>query len=125
MLPVTGNNLMIGSLLYVHLSPLYGTWYHEHNNLQKNVHETTEFLEILHVIIKNRPYLLSSYMSVNERGYYCRINVDNRNLIAMKTTENNYQKIKLLKIMEILAETDKDHAFLLKGLTDVLTERSY
>ena len=46
MLPVTGNNLMIGSLLYVHLSPLYGTWYHEHNNLQKNVHETTEFLEM-------------------------------------------------------------------------------
>ena len=64
-------------------------------------------------------------MSVNERGYYCRINVDNRNLIAMKTTENNYQKIKLLKIMEILAETDKDHAFLLKGLTDVLTERPF
>ena len=29
----------------------------------------------LHVIIKNRPHLLSSYMSVNERGYYCRINV--------------------------------------------------
>lgn len=28
----------------------------------------------------------------------------------MKTTENNYQKIKLLKIMEILAETDEDHA---------------
>jgi len=41
--------------------------------------------------------------------------------MAMKTTENNYQKIKLLKIIEILAETDKDHAFLLK----VLTEWSY
>ena len=28
----------------------------------------------------------------------------------MKTKENNYQKIKLLKIMEILRETDEDHA---------------
>ena len=28
----------------------------------------------------------------------------------MKTNENNYQKIKLLKIMEILRETDEDHA---------------
>lgn len=28
----------------------------------------------------------------------------------MKTNENNYQKIKLLKIMEILRETDEEHA---------------